>query len=493
MVTYVQVSSMQCEDQGPDDPASHLLELTVQPEPELGRRERSRARHSAVATVLAAILCSTVVVSNRWWTGPRSSLAEEVSAGRGKTWRQEMTKLDDSTAGVVDLADTAATNTSQASHLPDSVMQKFVTTETATVAVPAAPAVEPEPQTPEKNVVEICPPPEQDTDYKVLDISSQEDVASKEECQTLCTKDAECGAWSWGEAQNTPSIAHRCFLKQLVERGDHGAVPAKGIVSGLPCRSSAVRRPRTKFPGQFPAHSIYCFALMQPTGYELGLTTMQFEQGVSIFSCDEYALYSNKVLEVVPGVFTHQVDSDLKCEYGGEFMTALNTPIFFAVWDKVVEDGRFKLHEWTVKADPDCVFFPSRLRIILEAYSPPPSSGAYFNNCKFGMHGPLEIFSAKAVEVWGSGKSQCSDYFNNLCSGDCLWGEDMFVDQCLQRVFKMARWDDWGILVEDHCDPPKGWESCEDRSKVSFHPFKTQSSYLQCLRGSGALEESAGV
>lgn len=280
-----------------------------------------------------------------------------------------------------------------------------------------------------------------------------------------------------------------------------------GIVSGFRClaestakslaestaKSKKVQRPRTVFPERFPVHSLLCFALMQPEGYERNLTRLQFDYSAGIFDCDEYTVYSNQEIEVAPGVVSHKVDSDLKCDYGGEFMTALNTPIFFKVWEKVIEDGRFRLHEWTVKADPDCVFFPSRLRTLLEAYSPPPDGGAYLNNCQYGLHGPLEILSTTAVEVWGNGKQQCSDHFNMLCSGDCLWGEDLFLDQCLQKVLSITRFDDWSILVEDHCDPPKGWEACEDRTKVSFHPYKTEDSYLQCLRGAGALQDDTNL
>jgi len=400
-------------------------------------------------------------------------------------------ELKDNGAGMISMAAEPA-NTSQAttSTLLDEVVEKFVATTSAKATVPQQP-----PASEKKEVVKICPKPEENTDYKNMeDLRSEEEVESAEECQQRCTQVPDCGAWSWGSAEGMDGLTHRCFMKQLNDVGTFTKSDSFGITSGLPCNSAAVVRPRTVFPGQFPPHSLLCFALMQPVGYEPSLTRMQFNQGVGIFKCDEYALYSNQVIEVVPGVYTHQVDSDLKCQYGGEFMTALNTPIFFAVWDKVLEDGRYKLHEWTVKVDPDCVFFPSRLRIVLEAYDPASSeTGMYINNCKFGMHGPLEIFSARAVETWTNGKQQCSDYFSSLCSGDCLWGEDMFIDQCLQRVFQVPRMDDWSILVEDHCDPPKGWESCEDRTKVAFHPYKTEETYLHCLRGAGALEEMASM
>merc|ERR1712194_954206 len=85
---------------------------------------------------------------------------------------------------------------------------------------------------------------------------------------------------------------------------------------------------------------------------------------------------------------TAKVDSDLKCEKGGEFDTALNTDIFFEVWKKVVTGSNYANYDWTVKADPDAVFFPGHLKSVLL----------------------------------------------QLCAGDCQWGEDMFTDQCLNTV-----------------------------------------------------------
>merc|ERR1719492_646553 len=120
---------------------------------------------------------------------------------------------------------------------------------------------------------------------------------------------------------------------------------------------------------------------------------------VSIFDCEEYAVYSSQVIRIAPGLEARRVESDLKCDYGGEFQTALNTDIFFAVWDRVIADGQFRRHAWTVKVDADCVFLPARLRMDLRHHRE-ASNGMYVNNCKMGMHGPLEVFSRTAVQKW---------------------------------------------------------------------------------------------
>jgi hypothetical protein len=205
-----------------------------------------------------------------------------------------------------------------------------------------------------------------------------------------------------------------------------------------------------------------------------------YRQKTHVFTCEEYAVYSNGEYQVAPAVHTIKVDSDLRCSFGGEFGTALNTPIFFAVWDKVIEGGRFRKHDWTVKTDPDCVFFPDRLRGIVGKYRD-YQGGSYLNNCPRGLHGPLEVFGKRAIENWANGRGACVQHFEQLCGGDCQWGEDIFIDQCLQFL-GAYRIDDFAQLIEDHCDPPANWESCADDRKyiAAFHPFKTPDAYAAC-------------
>jgi len=229
-----------------------------------------------------------------------------------------------------------------------------------------------------------------------------------------------------------------------------------------------------------PPGSLYCFALMLPHTYEQDLLAMQYDRNASLFGCDGYSVYSNREIQVAPGVNTSIVKSDLKCGKGGEFGTALNLDIFLAVWTKVVEEQHFRQHHWTVKVDPDAVFFPTRLSEVLVIH-PEAAEGVYINNCRFGLHGPIEVFSRNAVMKWADGSIKCVLHFSELCDGDCFWGEDLFVDQCLWKVLKVRRDNDFRLLQEDHCDPQPGWDACDDPSTVVFHPFKTLHGYEKCL------------
>jgi len=226
--------------------------------------------------------------------------------------------------------------------------------------------------------------------------------------------------------------------------------------------------------------SLFCFALMLPGSYEQDLLAMQYKAKVSLFQCEGFSVLSNMSIVVAPGLKSGLIDSDLQCKKGGEFGTALNLDIFIAVWKKVISDATYLQHDWTVKVDPDAVFFADRLRSIVSIHEETPT-GNYLNNCKFGLHGPIEVFSRNAVTSWAKGRQQCQDYFWKLCHGDCFWGEDLFIDQCLWKVLKVRRDNDWRLLTEDHCSPPKGWDNCEDASRVSFHPFKKADTYMKCV------------
>jgi len=321
------------------------------------------------------------------------------------------------------------------------------------------------------------------------DLEQRIGVTSAANCCTLCQRHEKCMAWSWATT-SAERDTHICFLKGAAPR-PLTRVPAYGWVSGETMQTEKEGAPlqtRTAGKGQ----SLYCYALMQPTGYEQGLISMQYQERVSIFECDEYAVYSNLRIELAPGVFTGVVNSTLLCPMGGEFGTALNTGIFLAVWAKVVKDGRFLFHDWTVKVDPDAVFLPGRLRQQVLDH-PEEERGVYLNNCKFGLHGPIEVFSRNAVTAWALNAGKCVEHFTTLCSGTCGWGEDMFIDQCLQRVAGVRRDDEFRLQIEAHCDPPLGWEECGDQVAVSFHPFKTEEGWLSCYRKTQKKHHARGA
>lgn len=312
--------------------------------------------------------------------------------------------------------------------------------------------------------------------YPGNDIDFITNVPSAEACCKACTEYHGCLAWTWG-AKRGEAYSDNCYLKGNKPRSVLFKVEDASFVSGQTLHGNWIISAVKQQPGQ----SLYCFALALPNSYELELLGMQYQSTTSLFACDEYTVYSNQKMEIAPGVMTGIVQSDLKCRRGGEFKTALNTDIFLRVWDKVIADGRFQYHDWTVKVDPDAVFFPERLRNIVVSHRE-YQGGVFLNNCHRGLHGPLEVFSRIAVYVWKEGRERCLSHFQQQCSGPCRWGEDMFIDQCLQFL-KVTRENDWNLLIEEACDPPLNWNTCQSPNKniVSFHPYKTMASYAQCM------------
>jgi hypothetical protein len=301
-------------------------------------------------------------------------------------------------------------------------------------------------------------------------------IPTPEMCAGMCQGVEKCQAYTWVKDAGLPGCPSQCWLKDSVGVKK----PKKGLVSGEPPkRKQFVAAPRgTDGPGG----SLYCFALMLPEGYELGLLKWQEEHKVGIFGCDKAAVYSNKEIAVAPNVVTEVVNSTLKCGFGGDSQSALNAWIFISVWYQVIHVGDYKKHDWVVKVDPDAVFFADRLGRVLAQHK----GAGYINNCKYGMHGPIEVFSSGAIDTlaedykrsWdGKGPKKC---IKNLHFGQ--WGEDMFIDQCLDKILDVKpRPTEPKLMCESHCEC-NAWYWCnEGEDVVSYHPFKSIASYKNCL------------
>merc|ERR1719433_487001 len=136
----------------------------------------------------------------------------------------------------------------------------------------------------------------------------------------------------------------------------------------------------------------------------------------NIFACDEATVYSNTVIDL-GGAVTSVLDTDLHCRLGGKWYTALNAPAFRKLWYQVIADGHWRHHAWTVKADADAVFMPHRLGSVVRSLSnltedmrpsPEDGRGVFLSNCRFGLHGPLEVLSKRSLERFArDGPSVC--------------------------------------------------------------------------------------
>jgi len=229
--------------------------------------------------------------------------------------------------------------------------------------------------------------------------------------------------------------------------------------------------------------SMFCFSLCQPTGYEPKLLKVQQHLGTSIFACEAWAVYSNRAFEIAPGVTTSVVANSLKCEV---HEIAWNTNIFIAVWHKVINQSWYRSYDWTVKVDPDAVFFATRLRVVLQDHT----TAGYLGNCQYGLHGPIEVFSRSAIDTLaqdyqaspdGTRPQNCIERYPQAIAGKAQWGEDLFLDFCLRNVLGVRAALDTRLMCEAHCDCPD-WYWCHNgTSRVTYHPFKQADMYTQCV------------
>jgi len=224
--------------------------------------------------------------------------------------------------------------------------------------------------------------------------------------------------------------------------------------------------------------SIYCFSLMLPWGYEITLIRAQLAKRVGIFSCNSWNVISNETIALGQGpsgpLETEVMPGDLKCSFGGEFHTALNSKIFYRVWRKVAELGRYRLSEWTVKADPDAVLLPQRLRRHTAIRN--SAQSIYLNNCYEGLHGPIEVLSQGGMRVFARDLEHCRRALEHEWM---TYGEDVWLRRCF-GLLGLSRVDDYSVLREKACKPFKDPIPCTANA-VSFHPLKSTSKYFECL------------
>lgn len=212
--------------------------------------------------------------------------------------------------------------------------------------------------------------------------------------------------------------------------------------------------------------SLFCFVVVTPGTYEVELVKSLNERKVGAYSCDEHATYDGEPADVMDEANGNQL--------------LLNTEIFHKVWRSIKADGRYRNHDWTVKADLDSVFFPNRLRKHLRDLRPPPTTPIYLRNIdfKFEFLGALEVLSKKAVDVYLTHQAECikhigtrggEDYFTKACL-DAVGSVGYMVDHTLLRDFKLRK--HWN---------PRDVEPCADQVPVAFHSFKGSDYWMTCF------------
>jgi hypothetical protein len=211
----------------------------------------------------------------------------------------------------------------------------------------------------------------------------------------------------------------------------------------------------------------------------------QLETSLGIFACDEYAVFTDSPTPwtVGPGPLGMVVTTPFRPAKVGRSKdgTAGNALLFMHVWEKVLHDGRWGNHEWTVKVDPDAVLMPERLRPHVRPHT---GKKAWVANCNAWpnspdfpmMYGALEVISKKALVAYQA------DYFGNQhCRQWLQWeimGEDYYLGKCMD-LLSAEKIVDTNILLDERC---LGYKKCSNSDGfAAFHPFKDVPSWMDCL------------
>lgn len=212
----------------------------------------------------------------------------------------------------------------------------------------------------------------------------------------------------------------------------------------------------------------------------------QFKHQASIFSCDEFAVLSDCQHALLIGegplgtVYTLIIPAITEATgkwgvNGGTTDSWLNTLTFMQAWQKLKVDGRVYHHDWTVKTDPDAVFFPDRLRGHVRAHTATGDENLLFLNCDRFSEGPalfgsMEVFSKNALITYFDGAEKCKSEMD--WHG---WGEDYYMHHCLVKLGVGIVFDG-DMLSDKRCYA----SACSDASKVVFHDYKTIASWFEC-------------
>lgn len=212
--------------------------------------------------------------------------------------------------------------------------------------------------------------------------------------------------------------------------------------------------------------TLFCLMAVLQGSYEDGLMKVARDKKASIFACDASATFFS--WQSARG---DTAGANLG-QFGQAWSSVINTDVFINVWEQVLKDGRYNEYDWTVKIDPDSVFFPHRLSSTLGALRAPKGWPIYIKNTAkdFGFLGACEVLSVTAMQKFFRYYHEC---FRTISAHS---GEDGFMKGCMDMIgagYMLAL----DVLNTPHHDGP-----CSDPNRVTFHPRKDAGSWDACYR-----------
>jgi len=229
--------------------------------------------------------------------------------------------------------------------------------------------------------------------------------------------------------------------------------------------------------------SLFCFCLARYNSYEFDIIRLQHQLGTGLFACEDQMIFSEESHSIC-GFNTNSigpVKSPQRASMPASSGAWLNTEVFLRIWRLIRASGRFRNAEWTVKVDPDTVFFPHVLRDELTfrmnrvwSFAASTQSRFFFNTCQHvrgGFYGALEVISRPAVEAYLSNLDSCAVQFDTANIG-----EDLFCQKCLETTGAVGQ-TGYDLIMDGSClgDIP----ACTP-GHAAYHPFKSEAAWHQC-------------
>jgi len=209
---------------------------------------------------------------------------------------------------------------------------------------------------------------------------------------------------------------------------------------------------------------------MMPKSAEEALIKFQFSKLSGIFACNDFAVICKEKRWVGKWPTGEDVWSWVNTvprsapSWWGSF---LNTEAFIVAYDSIISSDKFWGHDWLVKADPDAVILPDRIRNHVGGHT---GQNCYFTNCAGKLYGALEVYSVEAIGAYKDNRAKCK----GMQWGG--WGEDLYMQNCLNSIGVAAVFD--GNLVGDaRCN----FAPCTDGSRAAYHPYKDVGSWQGCF------------
>jgi len=244
---------------------------------------------------------------------------------------------------------------------------------------------------------------------------------------------------------------------------------------------------------------LFCWSVMNKDNVqEVATMKMQVKMHIGIASCERFAVLSGIKMYLGEGhkwdngtaVKVHSWENPAKpvpmgnLGAGDETNSFKNTDIFINAWNILISSKIMQGDvDWVIKADPDAVFFPERLRKHVKPFSwgQQTKTPLYFKNCFYKgpkLYGALEVFNQAAMLKLSSHMSWCT----SLPWGG--WGEDEFIDKCMERLSAKAL-QDYKLVGDHRCMSAE----CEATDRASFHDYKTPELYQNCWNRSKNSEK----